>query len=250
MGTPNYPADWAGELNRIKGGVKDALTAARTRVKFARIAAAELVVGVLTGRRIVINPEGSSRPIIRFYPDDGTDYAEIWGRTNPDDPAITRLLINTAADAVGYSQVRVDRDRLYLSLFDAENAPAGGAVNLTRDRVDLGFVYTPTQARFAFDKDGFTQHYGRWTTWTNLGPQVGIFAGQVLKDAGSGGTYTDLAIGYGATLASDAIVVATIKNTAAQPPFAHYVAAESRTGFTVRCEGSHAFYANFWVFRS
>ncbi|MFC6884679.1 MULTISPECIES: hypothetical protein [Actinomadura] len=249
MGTPNYPDDWADQWNQMRTGIQAAMTAARARVKFAKIAAAELIVGTLTGRRIVINPEGGAEPSIRFYPEGiPENYAEIWGRADPDSPGYTRLVLSTTQTAAN-TQVRLDKDQFRAMTFDAEGVADGGTLDVRRDAVDVGFVYTDVQSRFRFLNDGLTLHYGRWWNYADGGPQQGIFTGQVRSGDGSGGAWTDLAIGYGATRASATVPVVTVYNTANDAPFAWKLQAASTAAFTVRVEGSHAFYANFWCFR-
>ncbi|MQY07747.1 hypothetical protein [Actinomadura macrotermitis] len=250
MGTPNYPDDWADQWNRMRTGLQAAMTAARARVKYARIAAAEILVGEQPGRRIVVNPEGAATPSIRFYPEGVPEnYAEILGSADPDSPGFTRMLLNTMTQAP-HTQLLIDKDQFRATMRDERGTVNGGTLELNRNAVNVGFVSTATQSRMQFQANGVTAHYGRWSNTGLTNSQTGIFAGQVLQGSGSGSTWTDLAIGYGVTMASPMVAVATIKNTGAQAPFAHYVTAESVTGFTMRVEGSHAFYANFWCFRT
>lgn len=44
MGTPNYPRDWATEWNRVQTGVRTAMTAARTRIRFGSIEASDIII--------------------------------------------------------------------------------------------------------------------------------------------------------------------------------------------------------------
>lgn len=154
-GTPPYPGDWATKFKALEAKVQAAFTAAQSRVKFAKILAAALIVGADGGRRIVINPEDLGANVsIRFYPEGvAEDYAEILGRPDPDSPGFTRLVINTPMTALS-GQIRVDKDNLRMATYDATNTSDGGMIDITRTFVDVGFPYTAITAFTQYTPDG------------------------------------------------------------------------------------------------
>ena len=140
MGTPNYPSDWATSWSRVQTTVKAAMTAARSRVKFAKIIAAALQVGAEIGNRIVFNASDSAWPEVRFYPNVGDNYASIQGR--PGVPGEVTLTLDSGVNDknTARGQLEMQPGAIWIKILTPNgSAGQGGRIEATEDYAITGF---------------------------------------------------------------------------------------------------------------
>lgn len=79
MPRPAYPPDWSGMIRGLQTSVKRAYTAAQTRVRYAAIRAAAIVVGEANSTTITIDPRpgGGELPRLRFTSPSRVGHADL-----------------------------------------------------------------------------------------------------------------------------------------------------------------------------
>lgn len=230
----------------------------------------EIVGGLasgVSGQRIEINPGGTGLPEIRFFPTNGSNYA----------------FINAVGGGSGGAYIGLnsgtfrlrDQDsafRLYLTDYVSTletirtdtQEPWGGAVRMAAEGASLvylsqsqlhGYVYASEQGASLGRRndDGSTseiwiagsavQYRGTWTNYWYAEPDYGLFTGTVQMNDWNG-----MSLGYGPTMASDMVPIATIRDSQAWHRW--MISVSNRTGFTMALDSnSPDGSVGFWCFR-
>lgn len=233
-----------------------------------------------TGRRIVVNPEGTSDVEIRFYPSTGSEYAVLasWDRSGlPGTDAAVLLqtsenvsvhpegvysvvTLDTAiatfgrytyvdADSLFYAQggfVRAADDELALGYFDKLGTnDRGGYFQAHSDQARVGYLGAAANENYLdFDSTGITRHVGRWKDYVAVASNEGIFTGRLNFTGGE----TSVSGGYGPTMDSTMVPIVNIRDNVIH---SSTLTGADTSGFTVDVSpaGSGAWSIYFWCFR-
>ncbi|MEU8195224.1 hypothetical protein AB0C10_15735 [Microbispora amethystogenes] len=143
----------------------------------------QLATGV-TGRRIIVNPTGSTDPEIRFMPGTGTNYARIYADT---DGAIVHISgLNTAGTR--RSRVIQRGDEWRMNIYDPSSGAAGGGYMFAQPgQLEVGYNDAAAHLnRFRFSSAA-AEFAG---TWTYDGIEAGLLMFQLSLNVGSGYSFS------------------------------------------------------------
>ncbi|AQZ62741.1 unnamed protein product [[Actinomadura] parvosata subsp. kistnae] len=208
-----------------------------------------------TGRRIDLQPPGTTFPEMRFYPGSGTNYTRL---TTRDDwfagEATFEITSGTNQGQTAASSTVVAAGFLSMQVLNSSlSTPNGGLMEIAEGYARYGYFKDAAREQyFWFDNSGRTRHVGKWWDYTQQGNTAGVFAGSVTFGSGQFASFS-----YGATMASNMGPVCVMRDGAAGNsggssfnPNAYWcVIASSDTGFTAKSSTttSKAYY--FWSHR-
>lgn len=235
-----------------------------------------------SGDRIVINPSGTSVPLVRFYPTTGSNFAAIHSSARDNEPSEVELFITASRNAenTARSQLSVKSGTIYAYVMDQnlgnnrggtldlnEDTSAGvytvQLANRTGNRALNGAVFrggrssaevgfrngTSNDNYFVFSGDATTYHIGEWDDFVNRDANQGLFTGSVSNLTSNGDSAS---ISYGTTKSSMMLPIVAIRdNPSVANTRGFAVTANSTSSFTVQlsgpADGVWAIY--FWAFR-
>ncbi|TDD90767.1 hypothetical protein [Actinomadura rubrisoli] len=187
MGTPKYPDDWAARFAALENGVKDALTAARSRVKFARLLAQMLTVGEgndrieidPTSRTITFYLTGPEVPAARLLASEGTGYTVLVMASTHQAGAVAATPATANVESGGwYASLHSQSSPGARAEYQAKIEPSGQACTAQTTALGGG---TPTQNRITLWTSGELEILADVGTW--------IQGRSGAPAAGSGGGY-------------------------------------------------------------
>jgi len=167
MGLPAYPPDWATTWKNVQQGLKQAYTGAQSRVRYAAIRAASLVLGAEQGARIVIDPTGGvgAAPAIIFRPQEGNKVATLLATSAQYADEVTVGILGGVNNAdTCYGEVTVGGGIIRLAIRDSGSHQIIRNVDVAEDYVSIGsptdsgraYVYVNDDTLFAQAADGGT----------------------------------------------------------------------------------------------
>jgi hypothetical protein len=250
---------------------------ASTRTFFADAATGDIeIIGELSsgtaGRRLVVNPTGSTQPEIRFYPTTGTNYSVLSAWDNTSTPASAAAIqLKTSVDANSvFSAVAMDEttatfgryklavdDTYYatggfVDAVDAEirvghfsgfGGEYGGLLIADADFAEVGYYGAGNVTTWFFGDDGISRHYGKFPDFQVPLSNTGLFTGSTSL---TGGTVVN--IDFGPTMDSQLLPLYTIRDDIVHSSCA---SGSDSDGFQITLSpagnGSWALY--FWAFR-
>ncbi|MFB8235526.1 hypothetical protein ACFC58_03150 [Kitasatospora purpeofusca] len=219
------------------------------------------------GQRIEINPPTTGLPEIRFFPNNGTNYAFI----NAVGGAAGHAYLGLNSGTFGGLRDQTSAFRLYLtdgsSSFETIRTDTqvtwGGAMRIAPEGASLfhfddnlhGYAYTTSGGAWLGrrnDDGSFTElqmsgpslvYRGTWLNYWYADPDHGLFTGTVQMN-----NWSSMSLAYGPTMNSDMVPIATIRDW--QEWHQWQIVDSSRTGFTMALnsaspDGS----VGFWCFR-
>lgn len=238
MGTPNYTDPFPEEWGNLRQLINAAMTAAWSRIAYMRLVARELVVGAVTGRRIVFNPDDAPLPEIRLYRGDGDAYASIIAGGIEG----AGIEITGTADGAGsrYSLL-MDEENFKVFFRDPAGVRAEGAMlQATSSDAAVGFLGADSsEENYWYQDANHTTLIGRWADG-DAGPYWGIITGSG-SVSGTSATVT-----YPFPMATAVHPHVSLEAAAAQ---GSGLTAASTTGFTFRWVTSGSVTLRWWVWR-
>ncbi|TMR97526.1 fibronectin type III domain-containing protein [Nonomuraea basaltis] len=185
-----------------------------------------------TGRRIIVNPAGSTDPEVRFMPGTGTNFARIYCDT---DGAIVSVSgLNAGNNRRSVTWLRGDEYRM--QIFDVTSSPnlgAGGYMFAKPAELEIGYNDpTPALNRFRFTQAA-AEYRGMWT---HSGAEAGLIMKSVTITIGTSlGT-----IAWSAPVMTSIPFAVVSLHYAGSGVVTTYMTARSTSGFTIRCDSSGA----------
>jgi hypothetical protein len=231
------------------------------------------------GNSIVINPNSTTEPEIRFVPNDNpTNYSSMISAPGTYTAGEAKIVIYSGIDAgtglgtrIGVSADRgilyagpaaggavtydggihgIDGARAYVMVGDDiatpnQLQPGGGYIDLFSDQAWMGLWNTNTTWWYFNDAANTVSYFGRWENAFDDGATQGLIMGR--PSAGTIGD-TSYAVTYGSTKSTTVAVVAVLEDTANHSQSLRSV---STSGFTLAWTtgSSAAEHVNFWAFR-
>lgn len=181
MGLPAYPPDWATTWQNVQRGLKQAYTGAQSRVRYAAIRAASLVLGAEQGARIVIDPTGgdASAPAIIFRPQTGSKVAVLEATSAQYADEVTVILrggVNNGETV--YTEITMGGGLIRCAVKDAGSGQIVRSVDITEDYISLGVPVGGKPYIWVSETDGVLLRSAD-DTWLQLLPD-----GTVSKQSG------------------------------------------------------------------
>ncbi|MFG1873402.1 hypothetical protein ACGFIV_01015 [Sphaerisporangium sp. NPDC049003] len=233
-GTPKYTDPWPEEWGNIRTLINAAMTAAWSRIAFMKLVARELVVGAVTGRRIILNPDDGELPEVRFVTGTG-DYASI---VAGGDGGSGLEILGLASGTGQRYALRVADEELHVLYVDAAgNEDLGGRLLLNTSEAYVGYWGNGSDDEnyFQFAGDGKTRHIGKWDANTG-GTYWGMLLGAVRLGAGFGG----ISISWGPTMATETIPIPALGDLASNPAGVGWIVNNrDNTGFDINWAGGN-----------
>lgn len=238
----------------IAAGAVTANTLSATAIDGKTITGSNLRTAA-TGRRIDLQPPGSTFPEIRFYPGSGTNYTSLTTRDNwfPGE-ATFEISSGTNQGGTAASSTVVAAGFMSMQVMNPSlSSPNGGLMEIAEGYARYGYFKDASREQyFWFDNTGRTRHVGKWWDYTQQGNTAGVFAGSLTFGSSQFASFT-----YGAQMVSNMGPVLVMRDGAAGNngtssfnPNAYWcVIASSDTGFTAKSSTttSKAYY--FWSHR-
>lgn len=171
MPRPAYPPDWSSTIRGLQTGLRRAYTAAQTRIRYAAIRAASIILGEENSNRITIDPDpGGIAPRItvntasgesRLFAMDG-GIGMVAGPLDPADPtqltgtggAVVANLGFSALSAIDDRGDVVAQARAWLSEIALLYATGGTTIGRIRANSDRAEVYHRDYGWVLIDSDG------------------------------------------------------------------------------------------------
>jgi hypothetical protein len=168
----------------------------------------------LVGRRIIVNPSGSTDPEIRWYPSTGTNYARIF----VDNDGSIIHISGTNGDGTRRSQVIQRGDEWRTHIYNPSTGLAGGGYMFAQpSQLEVGYNdATPALNRFRFTSSA-VEYAGRWN-YVGSNTQTGLIM-----------TSLSVTINSGISLAWGSVTLASI------PQVTTGVTFNGRTSSTIIC---------------
>ncbi|MEU7416696.1 fibronectin type III domain-containing protein [Streptomyces antibioticus] len=264
-----------GARARISGSGYELYNSAGTRTFFADATdgsvniVGQLVSGTI-GKRIEISPTAAYLPEIRFYANDGTEYAAM----NAYD-AGGEIGTGVFSSTYSYSGTDVhsrilitDRGAIIHVVRSSDQQTRGGYAwaapealygGYSKDATGGGYLYADaTNGRFGWNpsdstngnflnfSSGKTYHIGRWENFSVPASNQGIWTGSVTFTSVASASFT-----YGPTMDTSMVPIVTLRasNFGTATPTVWGVQSISTTGFTVAWNNTQSMNVNFWIYR-
>lgn len=189
-------------------------------------------------------------PSIRFYPDSGDNYSEISSRSDIF-PGEATLLITTGVNAAetAASLVEIAAGFILAAIFDpTRSSYNGGKLELAESYATVGIDSPAGVQHWLFDvTNDWTKHIGSWPNFNTAGSTDGLFTGTVSDS----GPVSAIIVGYGATMASQTVPVATfMAGGAVATTHTWRITAFGLTDFTLTWATLTSGRVDFWCFRT
>jgi len=156
VGLPAYPPDWATTWKNVQQGLKAAYTGAQSRVRYAAIRAASLVLGAEQGARITIDPRGgdASAPSITFRPQTGSKVATLQATSAQYADEVTVILRGGVDKSeTAYTEVTMGGGIIRCAIRDAGSGQVIRSMEVTKDYAALGRVGQSGEPSIWIDDD-------------------------------------------------------------------------------------------------
>ncbi len=231
-GQPVLTDQWAAEYNRLRSTVVAALTAARARIKFAKLVAAQLLVSSATGHRIIINPDDATDPEIWLIPaGSGTNYSRIRSRDNVNSgEAVLQITSGRNAANTASAELMLGSGSVRMQIHDEDGSgDNGGYADWGLSRARFGFINGSTDNYFDFSSSSISRHHGQWDDFGDLTSDAGIMSGSWTVASG----FVGVIIHYGVTMDSNMGPVADVRDGAATPNFDWCLTSSTQSDFDV-----------------
>lgn len=251
-GQPVFTDQFAEEYNRLRSTVVAAMTAARGRIKFAKLVAAQLLVSSATGHRIIVNPDGATDPEIWLVPSGtGTNYSRIRSRNNVNaGEAVLQITSGENAAGTASAELLLGSGSVRMQIHD-ENGVGdnGGYADWGLSRARFGFLNGSTDNYFDFSASSISRHHGQWDDFGSMPGDAGILSGSWSLASGFAGVI----IHYGTSMDSNMGPVATIRDGAQNPNFDWCITSSTTSSFDIDWSLGGGVYSGkagyHWIFR-
>jgi hypothetical protein len=229
-GQPVLTDQWAQEYNRLRSTVVAAMTAARARIKFAKLVAAQLLVSSATGHRIIINPDDATDPEIWLVPaDSGTNYSRIRSRDNINaGEAVLQITSGENAGGTASAELELGSGSVRMQIHDSDGSgDNGGYADWGLSRARFGYLNGSTDNYFDFSASSISRHHGQWDDFGSLPGDAGILSGSWTLASG----FVGATVHYPTTMDSNMGPVASLRDGAANPNFDHCLTASTQSSY-------------------
>lgn len=249
-GAPVFTA--SAEASRQRGTIGAIWTAARARIRFAKLVAAQLLVSSATGHRIIINPDGAVDPEIDLVPSGtGTNYSRIRSRNNIN-PGEAVLQITSGQNAAGTAsaELLLGSGSVRMQIHDENGAgDNGGYADWGLQRARFGFINGSTDNYFDFSSSSISRHHGQWDDFGSMTGDAGILSGSWTLASGFAGAI----VHYPTTMDSNMGPVAALRDGARNPNFYHCLTSSTTSSYDHDWSLGGGVYSGkagyFWSFR-
>lgn len=246
-GEPNYTDDFASEWQRLRGLAMAAITAARSRERFATIVAAAVDVTSRTGHRIVINPDGDSKPALWLIPTGGG--GNVSKIRSLDDvnvgEAVLSLTSGVNLAGTASAELELGSGSVRMQIHHADGTgDNGGFADWNEDYAKFGFIDGSHDNYFQFNANEVSRHFGQWDDFGSVPSNAGISCGSITI----GGAGTSASVSYSTTMDSNMGPVVTLRSGAGAA-MAWCLTGSNTSGFDVKWVTATSVALYLWGFR-
>ncbi|HEY9353689.1 MAG TPA: hypothetical protein VIP28_10575 [Nocardioides sp.] len=272
MGARIKTADTGARAEMSASGF-EAYNAGGTRTFFADAATGNVsIIGQLvsgpSGKRLEINPTATFLPELRFFANEGSNYAYINASSGGTDSniGVNSGLFDDGGGTDVFARVFLSNGTSEIAIVTEGQDRRGGFVRLEPDVFYAGFhsdsldggIYLAsastarigwndgtdaTMNQFYFQSNQ-TRHFGRWRDFAAAESYEGLFTGSVNATSGA----TSFSATYGPTMLTQPLPITSIRDDIVH---SYAITASDTTGFTLTISpaASGAWSVYFWCFR-